>query len=250
MTVPLARAEQARATMIELFPHGFEEHDDAHGVELAAYTDSAGEERLWHAFGAVQAQDVEDGWEDRWRRFHRPARIGRLWVGPPWEEPDADAIAVVIDPGRAFGTGTHPTTRLCLELLGELEPTSLLDVGCGSGVLSIAAAKLGFAPVTAMDVEPQAIEATERNAAANDVEIGAVLGDALDGELPASETTIANITLEAVETLGPSLRSACAVTSGYLASDAPTLAGYRTEARRERDGWAADLHIRSDSPRV
>ena len=250
MTVPLARAEQARATMIELFPHGFEEHDDAHGVELAAYTDSAGEERLWHAFGAVQAQDVEDGWEDRWRRFHRPARIGRLWVGPPWEEPDADAIAVVIDPGRAFGTGTHPTTRLCLELLGELEPTSLLDVGCGSGVLSIAAAKLGFAPVTAMDVEPQAIEATERNAAANDVEIGAVLGDALDGELPASETTIANITLEAVETLGPSLRSACAVTSGYLASDAPTLADYRTEARRERDGWAADLHIRSDSPRV
>ncbi|MDX6518855.1 MAG: ribosomal protein methyltransferase, partial [Gaiellaceae bacterium] len=109
--------------MIELFPHGFEEHDDMHGVELAAYTDASGEERLWHAFGAVQAQDVEDGWEDRWRRFHRPARIGRLWVGPPWEEPDSDAIAVVIDPGRAFGTGTHPTTRLCLELLGELEPS-------------------------------------------------------------------------------------------------------------------------------
>lgn len=233
--------------MIELFPHGFEEHDDAHGVELAAYTDAAGEERLWHAFGAVQAREVEDGWEDRWRRFHHPARIGRLWVGPPWEEPDADAIAVVIDPGRAFGTGTHPTTRLCLELLGELEPTSLLDVGCGSGVLSIAAAKLGFAPVTAIDVEPQAIEATERNAAANDVGIAAVLADALDGELPASDTTVANITLEAVETLGPNLRCARAVTSGYLASDTPTLAGYRPQARRERDGWAADLHTRVDA---
>jgi ribosomal protein L11 methyltransferase len=235
--------------MIELFPHGFEEHDDAHGVELAAYTDAAGEERLWHAFGAVQAQDVEDGWEDRWRRFHRPARIGRLWVGPPWEEPDADAVAVVIDPGRAFGTGGHPTTRLCLELLVELEPSSLLDVGCGSGVLSIAAAKLGFAPVTALDVEPEAIEATERNAAANGVEITAVLSDALGGELPKAGTTVANITLEAVETLSSSLRCARAVTSGYLASEAPTLAGYRTEARRERDGWAADLHVREDPVR-
>jgi ribosomal protein L11 methyltransferase len=249
VTVPEARAEQARATMIELFPHGFEEHDDAHGVELAAYTDAAGEERLWHAFGAVQAQDVEDGWEDRWRRFHRPARIGRLWVGPPWEEPDADAIAVVIDPGRAFGTGGHPTTRLCLELLGELEATSLLDVGCGSGVLSIAAAKLGFAPVTALDAEPEAIEATERNAAANGVEIAAVLGDALAGELPASGATIANITLEAVETLGPKLRSAWVISSGYLASDAPILGGYRIETRRERDGWAADLHVREDPAR-
>ena len=235
--------------MIELFPHGFEELDDAHGVELAAYTDAAGEERLWQAFGAVQAQDVEDGWDDRWRRFHRPARIGRLWVGPPWEEPDPDAIAIVIDPGRAFGTGGHPTTRLCLELLGELEATSLLDVGCGSGVLSIAAAKLGFAPVTAMDVEPAAIEATERNAAANGVAIAAVLGDALGGELPPADTTVANVTLEAVETLGPSLRSALAITSGYLASDAPRLAGYRTEARRERDGWAADLHAREDPGR-
>ena len=231
--------------MIELFPHGFEEHDDRHGVELAAYTDASGEERLWHAFGAVQAQDVEDGWEDRWRRFHRPARIGRLWVGPPWEEPDADAIAVVIDPGRAFGTGTHPTTRLCLELLDELAPTSLLDVGCGSGVLSIAAAKLGFAPVTAIDVEAQAIEATELNAAANGVEIEAALADALQGTLPAADTTVANITLEAVETLGSSLRSSCAITSGYLASDSPGLRGYRAEKRRERDGWAADLHIRT-----
>ena len=92
-----------------------------------------------------------------------------------------------------------------------------------------------------MDVEPEAIEATERNAAANGVEIAAVLGDALEGELPPSGTTVANVTLEAVETLGPNLRSAWAITSGYLASDAPRLAGYRTETRRERDGWAADL---------
>ena len=89
-------------------------------------------------FGMGDAADVEDGWEDRWRKFHRPVRVGRLWVGPPWETPPADALAVVIDPGRAFGTGAHPTTQLCLELLQELEPGSLLDVGCGSGVLSVA----------------------------------------------------------------------------------------------------------------
>ena len=234
--------------MIELFPHGFEEHDDTHGVELAAYTDSAGEERLWHAFGSVDAHDVEDGWEDRWRRFHKPTRVGRLWVGPPWAAPDLDAIAVVVDPGRAFGTGTHPTTRLCLELLEGLEPSSLLDVGCGSGILAIAAAKLGFDPVTAVDVEPEAIEATERNSAVNGVEIAAFLADALDSaELPVAEVTVANITLEAVGTLGPLLRSATVITSGYLASDTPALAGYRREDRRERDGWAADLHVREDT---
>ena len=74
------------------------------------------------AFGGAARADVEEGWEDRWREFHRPVRVGPLWVGPPWEEPAADALAVVIDPGRAFGTGAHPTTRLCLELLAELEP--------------------------------------------------------------------------------------------------------------------------------
>jgi hypothetical protein len=100
-----------------------------------------------------------------------------------------------------------------------------------------------------MDVEREAIEATERNAAANGVEIATVLGDALERELPPSGTTVANITLEAVETLGPSLRSEWAVTSGYLASEAPTLAGYRTQARRERDGWAADLHVREGPAR-
>ena len=89
VTVPLAEAERARAIMLELFPEGFEESDGADGVELAAYTDAAGEERLWSAFGGARSTDVEEGWEDRWRAFHRPVRIGPLWVGPPWEEPDA-----------------------------------------------------------------------------------------------------------------------------------------------------------------
>ena len=101
--------------MIELFPEGFEELDAAGSLELAAYTNAAGEERIWQAFGGAAASDVDDGWEERWRRFHRPQRVGSLWIGPPWEVPDGDAVAVVIDPGRAFGTGGHPTTRLCLQ---------------------------------------------------------------------------------------------------------------------------------------
>ena len=126
---------------------------------------------MWAFFGGVRAADVEGGWEDKWRAFHRPVRVGRLWVGPPWETPDADALVVVIDPGRAFGTGSHPTTQLCLAALQELEPQSLLDVGCGSGVLSVAAALLGFGPVTAVDVEEPSVEATRGNAAANGVEL-------------------------------------------------------------------------------
>jgi ribosomal protein L11 methyltransferase len=171
VTVPDARAEQARAVMIELFPEGFEEIDGEGGLELAAYTNAAGEERIWQAFGGAAASDVEDDWEDRWRQFHKPVRVGSLWIGPPWEEPDEEAIAVVIDPGRAFGTGGHPTTQLCLELLAGEERGSVLDIGCGSGVLSIAAAKLGFEPVLAFDFDPQAVEATERNAADNGVSI-------------------------------------------------------------------------------
>ncbi len=125
--------------MLELFPAGFEEVDRGGSTELVAYTDAGGEERLWHAFGGAAGTDVEAGWEDRWRDFHRPVRVGPLWVGPPWEEARDGALAVVIDPGRAFGTGSHPTTRLCLELLLGLDAHgSLLDVGCGSGVVAIA----------------------------------------------------------------------------------------------------------------
>jgi ribosomal protein L11 methyltransferase len=246
VTVPAARAEQARAVMLELFPEGFEElGDDGGSLELAAYTNAAGEERIWQAFGgAASASDVEDDWEERWRQFHRPQRVGSLWIGPPWEQPDEGAIAVVIDPGRAFGTGGHATTRLCLELLEAEERGSVLDVGCGSGVLSIAASKLGFAPVLGIDFDPQAIEATERNAAENGVEVDVRLGDLRDAELPEADLALANIAAAAVGALGSRLRTARAITSGYLVSDEPVLDGYRLERRIQVDGWAADLHFR------
>jgi ribosomal protein L11 methyltransferase len=239
------RVEEARAAMIALFPEGFEEVERADGsFELVAYTDAAGEERVWHVFGGARSSDVADGWEDRWRSFHRPIRVGGLWIGPPWERPPGDAISVVIDPGRAFGTGAHPTTQLCLQLLQEIVPGSLLDVGCGSGVLSIAAALLGFEPVTAVDVEVPAVEATLLNARANGVRVDAQVVHG-DDALPEAETAVANISLAAVTALGARIESESLITSGYLGGDDPLLPGWTHVDRRVRDGWAADVFHRA-----
>ncbi len=173
VVVPRDRIEEATARMLELFPEGFAEQPAGEAVELVAFTDEAGAGRLRESFGAVASSPVAPGWEDEWKRFHVPAVVGSLWIGPPWEQPPPELTAVVIDPGQAFGTGAHPTTRLCLEFLVGLERGSLLDVGCGSGVLAIAAARLGFGPVFAIDTDPAAIEATTRNAAANGIRAGA-----------------------------------------------------------------------------
>jgi len=216
--------------MLELFPEGFEERDLPDGVELSAYTDGGGEERLWAAFGQVSTAAVPSGWEERWRTFHRPVRVGPLWVGPPWERPPPGAASVVIDPGRAFGTGGHPTTRLCLQLLLEVEPTSLLDVGCGSGVLAIAAARLGFAPVVAIDTDQSAIEAADRNARDNGATIDVRRGDAL----------------AVVSDLAPRLLASRLVASGYLESEQPVVAGYEPIRRMTEGGWAADLLARDE----
>ena len=245
VSVPSAEAERARAIMLELFPEGFEERDSPGGVELAAYTDDHGEERLWSAFGGARSTEVEEGWEDRWRAFHRPVRVGPLWVGPPWEQPDGDAIPVVIDPGRAFGTGAHATTRLCLELLLDVPRGSLLDAGCGSGVLSIAAAKLGFEPVHAVDLDPQAVEATMRNAAANGVAVDVRVADAADSALPQTENAVVNVALDIDGRIAARLDCDRVITSGYLLTESPQLPGYRREDRREAEGWVADLLVRT-----
>ena len=229
--------------MLELFPEGFEEAERPDGVELAAYTDAQGEERLWHVFGGARATDVADGWEDRWKTFHRPVRVGRLWVGPPWERPDPDLLAVVVDPGRAFGTGAHPTTRLCLELLQRLRPRPLLDVGCGSGILAIAAALLGFSPVTAVDVENGAVEATEANARANGVALDVQLVPT-SGLLSRADVAVANISLEATLDLPSRVDAEELVTSGYLEGRPLRLDGYVHVERAVMDGWAADVHRR------
>lgn len=229
--------------MIELFPEGFEEIERPHGLELAAYTTAAGEERLWQVFGGARGSDVDADWEIRWRDFHRPIRLGPLWIGPPWETPDPDAVAVVVDPGRAFGTGAHATTQLCLELLLELERGSLLDIGCGSGVLAIAAALSGFEPVLGVDIEAASIAATIENAARNGVEVS-TRRVGLDDLLPGSDVAVANISLDAVLNLPGRASAPVLVTSGYLESEEPELPGYHRIGRRLREGWAADVHHR------
>ena len=231
--------------MIELFPEGFEEVEHGDGVELVAYTDGGGEERLWQAFGGVaSAGDVAGGWEDRWREFHKPIRVGSLWVGPPWHRPPEGALAVVVDPGRAFGTGAHPTTRLCLEFLEDTPRGSMLDVGCGSAVLSIAAAKLGFDPVTALDEDEHAVAAADANARANGVVLDLRWSDALTDDLPAADVAVANVTLAVVEAVAARVEAPTLITSGYLVSDRADLPRFEHVRRLTAEGWAADAYTR------
>jgi len=208
-------------------------------LELAVYGGPEVEEALRASFADVTSEPVEPGWEDNWRAFHRPVEIGKLWVGSPWEESPQGLLPVVIDPGGAFGTGAHPTTRLCLELLQEVESASLLDLGCGSGVLAIAAVKLGFSPVVALDNDPEAIEATLTNAVANGARLDVRLADVLAATLPAVDVVACNISLQALEELPPRLRCKMLVASGFLASDDLRLSGYSVVSRQEQGDWAA-----------
>lgn len=230
--------------MIELFPEGFEEREAGALVEIAAYTARADATALLERLGPVAETPVAAGWDEAWKRFHRPVRIGPLWVGPPWEAPDDGATAVVVDPGRAFGTGAHPTTRLCLELLLALRPCGLVDLGCGSGVLAVAAARLGFRPVIALDEDEAAVAETKSNAAANGVEVEVRAADVLADPLPPVEVAVANIAREPVERAAERFRGRLFIASGYLAAELPAPAGWRAAERREAEGWAADVLTR------
>ena len=215
-------------------------------MELGVYTDAAGLAQLSELFARVAALPVEPGWEDSWKTFHRAVRAGELWITPPWIDAPPGAPAVVIDPGRAFGTGAHPTTQLCLELLAGCPVGSVLDVGCGSGVLAIAARRLGFGPVLAVDNDPVAVEATEANALANGVDLDVRTVDALAEPLPPADVALANVLLAPVERILARLDVRVAVTSGYLAGEIPAHGGWRHVETRTLDGWAADRFERDD----
>jgi ribosomal protein L11 methyltransferase len=242
--VPQDRAEEARAQMLAIAPEGFEERDVEGGIELVLYTGAAGEADARAAFGDVLTSEVEAGWEDRWRSFHRPVEAGGVWIGPPWERAPDGRLAVVIDPGLAFGTGAHATTRLCIELLSELERGSVLDVGCGSGVLAIAACRLGFGPVLAVDIDPVAVDVTRANADANGVSLQARVVDGAADRLAPADVVLANIALPVVEGVLAGAQARRAVTSGYLVGERPHAPRWQPLVRRGLDGWAADVLAR------
>ena len=268
LSVRVAR-EHAPAALAELLafsPAGVEELDGIDGtIEYVLYG-SAGElpslPALQASVGAalveVSTSEIADDWATRWRSFHRPVEVsGRLYVRPPWHEraPDGALIDIVIDPGQAFGTGSHATTRLCLELLVELADGGgaggpLLDIGAGSGVLAIAAAKLGFDPVIAIDNEAESVLAARDNARANDVSLDVRRADLSVDELPQAPTITANLLRPLLLQLAPRLRTPprALIASGLLSEQADEVAsvfrerhGLRERARREEGEWAALL---------
>jgi ribosomal protein L11 methyltransferase len=178
------QADLVLAELTVLAPNGVEEERGSGYVEYAIYGGEGELPELGDLDAAiaggrvgVSATEIPDDWADRWRDFHKPLLVAdRLWLRPSWEPTRAGAIDVVVDPGQAFGTGAHPTTRLCLGYLCELEAAGeargeLVDLGTGSGVLAIGAAKLGWSPVRGYDHEAAAIEAAAANAAANNVQL-------------------------------------------------------------------------------
>ena len=199
--------------------------------------------------------EVADDWADRWKQFQRPVDVGPLRVRPPWEPARADAdIDLVIDPGQAFGTGGHHTTRLCLELLLELEPGGgLVDLGCGSGVLAIAAARLGWSPVLGVDFDPLAVEATADNARVNGVQVQAERVDLRERAAPSATTVVANLLRPLLLALRFDVVPDRLIVSGLLRTEADEVAAHLrdtfglAERRRAEGGdWAAILLERGD----
>ena len=207
--------------------------------------------------GASSRSIADRLWEREWLRDWRPQQFGRrLWICPTASSPPAqqDAVVVWLDPGLAFGTGTHPTTGQCLEVLDSLDlrGCSVIDYGCGSGILCIAALKLGAAHGIGVDLDPQALIAIQENALRNGVAdqlqiqgIGSALGPA--------DIVLANILAGPLVDLASLLRDACRVgadliLSGILVEQtAQLLAAYAPwfdiVANRQRDGWTC-LHLR------
>jgi len=259
------RTEQAELVVAELSalaPNGFEEEQGGDYVEFAVYG-AEGElpdlggvaAKVGEGMVEVTATEVPDDWADRWQDFHQPMLVaGRVWVRPSWAPAREGAIDVVIEPGRAFGTGAHPTTRLCLEMLAGLADEgdaggALTDLGTGSGVLAIAAAKLGWEPVRAFDHEPASLEAAQANADANGVKLD--LGRVnLRQEMPElAPTVVANLTAPLLLGVAAGLDGrelpAKLVCSGLLLAEADEVeeafaqAGLAEQGRAQEGDWAA-----------
>jgi ribosomal protein L11 methyltransferase len=258
-------ADEVMANLLELAPNGLEEERGPGWVEFAIYgppgeVPELGELQAAAGGGLVDVTtaSVPDDWADRWADFHRPIEVGgRVGVRPSWWEAKDGLIDVVVDPGRAFGTGGHPTTRLCLALLIELERAGeasgpIADWGTGSGVLAIAAAKLGWGPVTGCDREEASLEAARANAEANGVEMQIERVDVREQAPPVEPTVVANLTANLLKDCAAHLAPehevpSVLVCSGMLESETDHVAaafadvGIAERERRSEGEWAALL---------
>ena len=255
------QAEVVLAELLELAPSGVEETEVSDGVIEYAVYGAPGElpalPDLTAAAGPalveVRTSEVADDWDVRWRSFHRPLVLdgGRLVVRPPWEPVVGAEVELVIDPGQAFGTGAHATTRLCLELMLGLSPDSgFVDLGCGSGVLAIAAARLGWGPVVALDNDVAAVDAAAENALVNGVDLVVRRHD-LRVDPPVSAPTVAaNLLRPLLLTWASRLAGASdlperVIASGLLVGEADEVAGafeaagFAEMERRTSGDWAA-----------
>ncbi len=230
--------------------------------ELAAYLARQAPGQVQLEFGELPEQD----WHAAWKRHFHPRRAAPgLWVGPPWDppRPPAGQQAVTIDPGAAFGTGLHPSTRLCLLRLVELAragalPTPVLDVGCGSGILALAALRLGCRRAVGIDIDPLARRAARHNAALNRLPERFEVSDrALSAMGERFPLVLANLTAAELEPLAADLAARLTpagelVASGILAEQEERMravfaaAGLEPEARRREEEWVALICRRAE----
>lgn len=273
------QAEIALADLLELAPGGVEETEiDDETLEYAVYG-APGELPELPALQAIVAgalvevssSEIADDWHERWKLFHRPVTlpapaaggVPALRLRPPWEPPLAEQQAqeIVIDPGQAFGTGSHATTRLCLTLLLELASRGAygpaIDVGTGSGVLAIAAAKLGFEPVTAFDHDLESVRAAAENAKVNGVELDLARIDLRRDSLPPMSGTVvlANLLAPLLHELAERMRDAPEhlIISGLLVGEVDEIRdefaarhGMAEYGRLHQGEWAAALLSRKE----
>jgi ribosomal protein L11 methyltransferase len=262
------RAEIALAALLPLLDNGAEEAEpDDDEVEYAVYAPHAElptpddiRSLVGDALVDMTLTDVAPGWERRWHEYVQPVEVAsgarRLRIRPPWL-PASGAVGeleVVIDPGELFGAGTHPTTHLCLELLLELDAGGpLCDWGAGSGILAVTAARLGFAPVAAVELLPCALTVIRRNAAANGVRVRAHQSDLAADQPPWAPTVTANLTRDLFAAIAEGIERPPErmIASGMLAeqagevTDAFARHGMAEAERRVRGEWAAVVLVRA-----
>lgn len=258
---------QAVALVTALQPAGWQEEDGGDtlvfwlALEAAAAAVTDGTLAALSRLGTLEVVPERAGWDEAWKAFHHAHVVGRVFLRPPWEPTRDDLLDVVVDAGQAFGTGGHPTTRACIALLQQIAPGALLDLGCGSGVVALAALRLGFTPVLGVDFDAAAVAEAADNAVRNGLAPAFSVGDATDPALPlpAADVVVANIALQPILRLAarfapgaagepPALRPRHLVLAGLLreqgAAAAAAYPAYDVVTQLAEDEWLALLLVR------